>query len=130
MAELPALSISVTEAGQGAYVVALEGELDLSSAPSLQPRLTELRAGSGETVVIDVATLAFVDSTGLNALVAGARAIESRGAYVAVAGASSHLARVFEIVRLAESVPVEPSVEVALTRAHTRAVDPAAEGSG
>jgi anti-anti-sigma factor len=115
-----ALSISVTDAADGSVVVALAGELDLASAPSLVAELEALRGRAGR-LVIDAARLSFIDSSGLNALVATARATDRP---IVLAGASEHVSRVVEMVRLEEILQVAPSVEEALRRpAPTRGSD-------
>ena len=97
-------------------VVALTGELDFLSASELDARLSDMRAQTGNAVVIDVSGLTFIDSTGLNVLVAGVQAIQATSSVV-VAGASKHVSRVFEIVRLEETVRVESTVEGAMRTA-------------
>jgi anti-anti-sigma factor len=111
------LVISVTDPREGVYVVALAGDLDLASAAALLPRVSQLPTSASATVVVDVAGVSFMDSSGLNALIACARAVESGGGQLLVSGASEHLTRVFEVVHLAESVAVVPSLEAALNGA-------------
>ena len=115
-AESSPLSISVADDGDGVRVVALTGELDFLSASDLGARLSDLRGQTGNAVVIDVSGLTFIDSTGLNVLVAGVQAIQATSSVV-VAGASKHVSRVFEIVRLDETVRVEPTIEDAMRTA-------------
>jgi stage II sporulation protein AA (anti-sigma F factor antagonist) len=115
-AESSPLSISVAEDGDGVRVVALTGELDFLSASDLGARLSDLRGQTGNAVVIDVSGLTFIDSTGLNVLVAGVQAIQATSSVV-VAGASKHVSRVFEIVRLDETVRVESTIENAMRAA-------------
>jgi anti-anti-sigma factor len=110
------LSISFARDGDGVLVVALTGELDFLSAPDLSARLSDIGGQPGNAVVVDVSGLTFIDSTGLNALVSGAQAIKAMSAVV-VAGASKHVARVFEIVRLSETVRVEATIEDAIRAA-------------
>jgi anti-anti-sigma factor len=54
----------------GTLVLRLSGELDLMSEPQLA---AELGRAAGRRVRIDLAELAFMDSTGLRALLAAAR---------------------------------------------------------
>ena len=109
-----ALSIDVNEVADGIVVVQLAGELDLATAPELVDRLAVVRSRSASRIVVDVSRLTFVDSSGLNALVAAARPANGR---LVVAAPSPHLARVLDIVRLGEVVEIEPTVEAALRSA-------------
>lgn len=117
--EPSSLSFTVAQDGDGVLVVSLGGQLDFLSAPELAPRLADLQAATRDAVIVDVSGVTFIDSTGLNALVAGAQSIQSREARVIVAGASKHVARVFEIVRLGETLRLESTLEDAVRAART-----------
>ncbi len=117
--EPSSLSFTVAQDGDGVLVVSLGGQLDFLSAPGLAPRLADLQGATRDAVVFDVSGVTFIDSTGLNALVAGAQSIQSREARVLVAGASKHVARVFEIVRLGETLRLESTLEDAVRAART-----------
>jgi anti-sigma B factor antagonist len=63
-------------------VVAVRGELDLATAPAFRRRLLELVALPIHRLTVDLTELAFVDSSGLVALVAGrAAAVERNVAF-------------------------------------------------
>lgn len=113
------LAITVTEPFEGIHVVTLAGELDLSTAPALTERLGVLPHTPEAAVVVDLSGLTFIDSSGLNALVLAARSRTANGVFVA-AGATGHIARVMDVVHLAKSVDVAPSVEEALGRLRSR----------
>ena len=65
----PRFDVAVEEA-DGAVVLRLSGELDLVSEPILQAALTRAK---GRRLRIEMADLAFMDSTGLRALLGAAR---------------------------------------------------------
>jgi anti-anti-sigma factor len=109
-----ALTVAVSEVDTRVFVVVLEGELDMNTSPDLEPRLQGLRQGEGVTVIVDVSGLAFIDSSGLNALVVGARELQASGGRMVVAGATDRISRVFDIVRLVESVDIEATVDDAI----------------
>jgi anti-sigma B factor antagonist len=61
--------LAVAQSDEGAQVrLALQGELDLSNAPTLEASLTNA-IDSGKKVVIDLDQLEFLDSTGIALLV-------------------------------------------------------------
>ena len=62
-----ALTIEI-ERDADVVVVRQAGELDISSAPTLERQLNELGAIAGSSVVLDLAALTFIDSTGLQCL--------------------------------------------------------------
>jgi anti-sigma B factor antagonist len=63
--------------GVGPMVVTLSGELDLASAPAFAPALAD--AASSGDVVVDLANLTFIDSSGLWALIKADAAAEAAG---------------------------------------------------
>ena len=65
----PRFDVAVEEA-DGAVVLRLTGELDLMSEPILQAALARAK---GRRLRIEMADLAFMDSTGLRALLGAAR---------------------------------------------------------
>jgi anti-anti-sigma factor len=60
----------VVERDQGAWVVTLRGEHDLSTNPSLKDALQDA-FGRGSKVVVDLSEVEFIDSTVLRALAYG-----------------------------------------------------------
>jgi anti-anti-sigma factor len=112
-----ALRISTTAHGGRVFVVSLSGDLDLATAGDLMPALTGLLGHDAISVIVDVSQLEFIDSSGLNALAVGSRMIKANGGSISVAAPSDHIARIFEVVRLAEYVDVEESVDEAVRRA-------------
>jgi len=92
------LSVEISRTGQG-VVLALAGELDLAGAATLERELAELDAGA---VVVDLRELAFMDSSGLRALVLAARQLEEAGRRFALVPGAAHVMRVFEITGMDE----------------------------
>ena len=56
---------TVTDLGDGSFVVALEGELDLSTTDELQTALEVTIASVTGTLIIDIAQLRFADSSAI-----------------------------------------------------------------
>jgi anti-anti-sigma factor len=83
----------------GVRVIHLTGELDIASVPALEEAL---EAADVPKVVVDLHELAFMDSTGLRAILLAARAAEERGASFALVQGPPSVHRVFEITQTAE----------------------------
>jgi anti-anti-sigma factor len=95
-------------------VIAVTGEIDMTTAPDLL-RSLELVSDGSEAVVVDLRTTTFLDSSGLNALLTGRRGLEDRGvALRVVVPEENPVRRVFEITRLTESLSVVASLDDAL----------------
>jgi anti-sigma B factor antagonist len=78
----------------------LHGDLELESAPALRDQLEDLAGRQAALVVVDLSRVSFLDSSGLRALVHGARAIEDGGGRLFVEGASGAVTRVLEVTDL------------------------------
>jgi anti-sigma B factor antagonist len=109
------LSIDVSSAKDGAIVLfALSGSLDIATSPSLRAALMDAAEGENHEIIVDLAHLEFLDSTGLGALIgAHRRAAEHHGSVRLVAH-EGQILRLLRITGLLEVFPVYPSVEAAL----------------
>jgi anti-sigma B factor antagonist len=63
---------------RGVVIAAVAGEIDVSSVAQFRERLYEL-ADNGGTLVVDLNRVAFIDSSGLGALVGTARRVAEHG---------------------------------------------------
>jgi anti-sigma B factor antagonist len=86
---------------EGHSVVALTGELDLATAPQLRERLALLAEEHQKHIVLDLASLDFIDSTGLSVLVMLLNRTRAVGGSVAVRHPSQPVLRILEITGLA-----------------------------
>jgi anti-sigma B factor antagonist len=92
-------------------VLALTGDADLASAVSLRATLTEATATTPSWLVLDLAGLDFIDSTGLGVLVGALRRVRAGGGDLRVAAAQPGIARVFSVTGLDRVFGVYPTVE-------------------
>ncbi len=77
-------------------VLVLRGELDLATVPLLQEHL-DCAMRSGAAVVIDLAGLAFIDSSGLQVLLRADRQLRASDGQLVLLGGSRAVYRVFEL---------------------------------
>lgn len=80
--------------------VKLSGELDIASAPALRDTLARLSEEPNCSVLVDVANLTFLDSTGISVLVMAAKRVRAEDGIFVVANASGAVLRVLEITGL------------------------------
>ena len=97
----------------GCAVLAVEGEVDLATAPRLREALTDLVTKGNLRVVVDLTATQFLDSTGLGALVTGLKRVRARGGELRVVCTSSRLCKVFEITSIDKVIPLYTSVDEA-----------------
>jgi len=77
-------------------VVALAGECDLTSRDPVASALADA-VGRCAVVIVDLAGLSFIDSTGINELIAAHHAARHRHGRVYVRGASGAVATVLDV---------------------------------
>jgi anti-anti-sigma factor len=99
---VPSLDFHTTRDGTVAVIVAT-GELDISGAAVLEAELDRLAAEPGlGTVVLDMRSLEFMDSSGLRLVVLADMRAREAGRRFALVRGSETVHRVFEITRMAE----------------------------
>jgi anti-sigma B factor antagonist len=103
-------------------VVALHGELDISTAGTFQERLDEVLGGAPRGVVVDLSGTSFIDSTGLAVFLRASRTMPGR---LAVAAPNPRIARLFQATGLSESVSLRPSRAAALQALAGESSEPA-----
>jgi anti-sigma B factor antagonist len=107
------ITVSRTTAGN-IPIVAISGEVDVYSAPALKDKVGELIAAGQNTLIIDLSNVAFLDSTGLGALVeARSTAAEGGGALPLVCD-QERLLKLFTITGLDGVFAIHPSVTAAV----------------
>ena len=73
-----AFTVEIRDA-EGPVVVILSGELDLATAPELRECLQSLGTDRPRDVLVDLASLTFIDSTGISVLVMACKRTRSQG---------------------------------------------------
>jgi anti-sigma B factor antagonist len=100
----------------GQVVVELRGELDIAGAASVATVLTGVVTRQPK-VIVDLADLEFIDSSGLAALAHARKRARDAGGEVVLAGPQRQVARVLALTRLIDAFSVHASVDEAAGRA-------------
>ena len=100
-------------------VVAVRGELDLSTASDLEGPLEEAAASGDGSVLIDLAECEFIDSTGIALIVRTWQRLDRNAdgegnGRVVICGCNEQVHRVLEITGLELSISIHDSREQAL----------------
>ena len=96
----------------GCTVIELHGELDLSSAPGLRERLL---AGQAARLILDLSGLAFMDSTGLKALLDANRRARLLGGALTLAAPQKIVSKMLTVTGLDAHFTILPTVAAALS---------------
>ena len=89
-----------TESQEGQTRVILSGELDIASTDELERELEALEVDSPGTLILDLRKVEFIDSTGLQAVIAADERARSAGRRLVVIRGSSAVARLFSVTQL------------------------------
>lgn len=106
--------IEIREIANGMCVIALSGRLNAASAPEAKDRLKALAKNESHNLVLDLAELSFVDSSGLSAFVAGYKAATEAGGSLKLACLGAQVAEVFALTRLDRVFEVFPDAKSAV----------------
>ena len=90
----------------GAVYVAVEGELDLATAPQLDDKLIQAEAMVAPLIVIDLARVEFMDSTALQVLLKAEARSQHNGRRLRLATPSPQVQRLFEVAGVRERLPI------------------------
>ncbi len=101
----PGLQVNVESASDGAGawpMLRVSGEVDIQTSPILEQHLARVLDQGSTSIVIDLAEVTFLDSTGLSVLVAGLKRCQGSGGDLRVASPQPNVRRVLEVTGLAD----------------------------
>ena len=96
-------------------VLDVAGEVDLSTAPALRSRIEQVVDGGARRLVVDLADVSFMDSSGLSVLVAGFKGMREAGGEMVVVCPNTSIAKIFSITGLDRVFSIHPSLAEALS---------------
>lgn len=101
-----------TSQRDGVTVATLRGELDVADAASVAAALA-VAAENARMVIVDLAELEFIDSSGVAALAEAARQARQGGSDLLLAAARQQVLRVLTLTRLAGAFTLHAGVDEA-----------------
>ena len=110
----PRFDLSEEDVDERTHLIAVTGEIHVSTAPEFS-RLLSAAIGRGKTqVVLDLSDVEFIDSTGLSVLLNGLRRVTRRGGRMAIVCSNPTVMRLFVITRLDSTFTIVGSRSAAL----------------
>lgn len=91
------------DTGNGAMVLRLSGEMDISSVGAARPAIDEALSGAPDVLVVDLSGLTFMDSSGIALLLSVAERVER----VRLRHPSESICRLIELTGLEDALPVD-----------------------
>jgi anti-sigma B factor antagonist len=99
---------ATTSSADGVATVLLEGELDIASAPVLDASLADVEGNGTSTVVLDLAGVRFIDSTGLRSLLNARQRAETAGRTLRLTNIPVDVERVFDVTGVRRIFDIAP----------------------
>lgn len=104
------VSIKVTE-NENAVHASLSGEIDAYTAPKVRDELMKHAEKKGMQLVVDLADVTYMDSTGLGVFVGLFKQLRANEGDLTLTGMSERLRRLFDITGLADVMDINTEVE-------------------
>jgi len=113
----PYLTVEVANAADVQTII-LSGEADLLGASSIEAAIGDASSKSSKPIVLDLKGLTFMDSSSLEALIAGHGLCRARGCELRIIPGPENVQRLFELTGVRELLPFidapDPDGEVGL----------------
>lgn len=90
-------------------MVTVSGQVDVHTAPRLGRQLDELIAGGATRIVVDLARVDFMDSSGLGVLLAARRRLEPSGGALSLTGVPPRIVKILEVTGLTGAFAIHPA---------------------
>jgi anti-sigma B factor antagonist len=103
----PTLEADVETHSNGARILTLRGELDVSTVPRFKQALgAALEDNPHPRLLVDLAEVTFIDSTALMTLLGVLRELHRREGHLALACSNPTVLRLFEVTRTTETFQI------------------------
>ncbi|HEY3829900.1 MAG TPA: STAS domain-containing protein [Solirubrobacteraceae bacterium] len=107
----PYLTIDVTSAARTQTIV-LTGEADLLDAPRIEAALKDASDDEPGLIIVDLRNLTFIDSSGLQALLAGHELCRARDHELRILPGPENVQRLFELTGMTEALPFADAADL------------------
>jgi anti-sigma B factor antagonist len=107
------VEVVIDQLSDSCTVVRPSGRLDLLAAGEFKQQLVDIVSGGGRKLVVDLAGVPFIDSSGLGALVGVLKAARLAGGDLRLARAGEQAAVILKLTRLDRVFSLYASVEEA-----------------
>jgi anti-sigma B factor antagonist len=110
----PEFELSEDDLDERTHIIAVSGEIHVSTAPEFSRRLNAAIAKGKTAVVLDLTATEFIDSTGLSVLLNGLRRVTRQRGRMALVCINPTVLRLFEITRLDSTFDIRRTRDEAL----------------
>ncbi len=117
----PVFSVRTAKLGSGTYVVSVTGEADMHAASEVERELLDVLARGGQSVIVDLVEVGFIDSTALGLLLRFQPRFRARGGDLVIVSDDRRVLRTLEITGLDRIFRIERRLGEALGEAYAGA---------
>ncbi|MCW3020815.1 MAG: hypothetical protein JWR30_137 [Conexibacter sp.] len=110
----PTFRVTEHDVDERTTIVAVAGEIHVSTAPEFSGLLTASIESGRTRLVLDLTDVVFIDSTGLSVLLNALRRVTRAGGGMSLVCTNPTVLRLFEITRLDSTFDIHADVEAAL----------------
>jgi anti-sigma B factor antagonist len=103
----PAFDVKTAQLGNDTFVVSVTGEADMESASEIERELRQVLKLGGRCVAVDLAEVAFIDSTALGLLLRFQPRFRARGGDLVIVSDDRRVLRTLEITGLDRILRIE-----------------------
>lgn len=115
------MKIEAERTARGGVVLRPNGQLDADHAPALKERIRQAADQGALWVVVDLAAVEFVDSSGLSALVSGMKSLRAKGGTLCLSAPRPQALTALRLTMLDRVFAIYTSVDEAMTQEPTQA---------
>jgi anti-sigma B factor antagonist len=108
------MEIVVEATPNGVAIIGLSGRLDLLSASEAKTKMTEAVTDGHHRLIVDLAYVSFMDSSGLGALVGGLKAARLAGGDLRIARPTDQISSILKLTMLDRVLRPYDTIEEAL----------------
>lgn len=108
------IHITVESQSKARTILRLGGRLDFAAAPQLREEMEQVIAAGSRTLIVDLSQIAFVDSSGMGALLHGTRQTRQVGGNLVIVDPQNRLGLLLSLTALGQVLHVSTSLEDAL----------------
>lgn len=108
--------VSSERRGDAIGVVTISGEVDVYTSPRVRSAMLEQFDAGATSLVVDLAKVDYLDSSGLGVLVAGLKRAREHGGEVYLVACKPRILRVLEVTGLKRVFALTPTVDEAVQK--------------
>ena len=98
-----------TRPSDGAAIVSISGEVDMSTSPDLRRELQNLTRGSVPRIVVDLSDVGFMDSSGIGWLLRCHKRFQTNDGRLIIHSAPDNVLRIFRLLHLSDAIETAES---------------------